>query len=116
MDMMKKQQIGSLNISQSVIEDLAKLVVREVDGVAALVPSPRTAKEFLLGIKPSPIRISTSGGVARIDLYILVKPETRIRTVAEDIQQYIKENVQNMTGITVSRVNVYVRGIQNNAI
>lgn len=116
MEMMKKHQVGSLNISQSVIEDLAKLVVREVDGVAALVQAPRTTKEFLLGSKPSPIRISMTGGVACIDLYLLVKPETRIRAVAEEIQHYIKESVQNMTGITVSRVNVYVRGIQSNTI
>ena len=36
----------------------------------------------------------------------------RVKTVSEQIQQRVKDAVQDMTGVTVSRVDVYVAGIK----
>ena len=46
-----------------------------------------------------------------MDLYIRVKYGSNIRTVCEALQQAVKEDVQTMTGIAVSKVNVHVEDI-----
>lgn len=116
MDIKKNQQVGSLNISQSVIEQAVVLALREVDGVSRLVDAPKTATQILRGAKASPIGLKVVGDVANIDVYVVMKPEHRIQKAAKAIQNNIKEMVQNMTGIAVSRVNIHVRGIENNQI
>ena len=48
---------------------------------------------------------------AQIDLYVNLLYGYKIKEVAEEIQKQVKSMVQNMTGITVSKVNIKVTGI-----
>ena len=48
--------------------------------------------------------------VAAIDVEIKVRGGEKACTVAEKVQKAVKENVQNMTGIPVARVNVTISG------
>ena len=54
--------------------------------------------------------MSMIGDVAAIDVEIKVKGGEKVCTVAQDVQKAVKENVQNMTGIPVARVNVTICG------
>ncbi|NLT09059.1 MAG: Asp23/Gls24 family envelope stress response protein, partial [Ruminococcus sp.] len=58
-----------------------------------------------------PIKINMMGDVAAIDIRIKVKWGEKARTVALDVQNAVKENIQNMTGVTVARVNVTISGV-----
>ncbi len=49
--------------------------------------------------------------VAVISLHINVKSGVNIPKVSENVQRAVKEAVQNMTGIVVSRVNIVIAGI-----
>ena len=46
-----------------------------------------------------------------IDVYIKIESGAKITEVAGNIQQSVKEAVQNMTGCVVSRVNVHIADI-----
>ena len=46
-----------------------------------------------------------------IDIHVNIKSGVNIPQVAEKIQAAVKEAVQNMTGIAVSRVNIDIAGI-----
>ena len=50
------------------------------------------------------------GDVAAIDMNIKVKFGEKATAVAQEVQSVVKENVQNMTGVAVARVNVSVCG------
>jgi uncharacterized alkaline shock family protein YloU len=113
MDMNMPKETGSLNISEAVIEKIAQLVVDDVDGVYSMASSPTYMKDLVFrSQRNKPIRIKLNSGVAEIDLYLIVKNGYKIKDVAESVQKYVKETVQNMTSIAVSKVNVYVQGVQ----
>ena len=55
--------------------------------------------------------ISMMGDVAAIDMKIVVKSGEKACNIAQEVQTVVKENVQNMTGVPVARVNVTVSGV-----
>ena len=113
MEVREEQKNGKLRISESVIGRIAQLVVKEVDGVYCMAPSPARARDLVLRSgRNQPILTRMNGGVAELDIYVVLKGGFRIREVSEEIQQYVKDAVQSMTAITVSKVNVYVRDVK----
>lgn len=107
-----KQTIGNLKISQEVIGSIASFATREVDGVAGMAQCPANIKNLLNKMPVTrSIGIELNDGIAVIDVYVKLRYGARIPDVAERIQVNVKEAVQNMTSIVVSKVNVFVEGI-----
>ena len=114
MEREKRETIGNLRISQEVVATIANFATKEIDAVASmpycpaavnlkkLLPKSQTAKS---------INIEMNDDVAVIDVYVNLKYGAKIPVVSENIQKSVKNAVQNMTGIVVSRVNVFVAGI-----
>ena len=48
---------------------------------------------------------------AAIDLRVIVNYGSRIQDVCRDLQENVREAVENMTGLTVVEVNVKVEGV-----
>lgn len=113
MEVREEQNNEKLRISESVISRIAQLVVSEVDGVYSMAPSPSRARDLVLrSERNKPILTRMNAGVAELDIYVILKQGFRIREVAEEIQEYVKEAVQSMTAITVSKVNVFVQDVR----
>ncbi|MEG0571348.1 MAG: Asp23/Gls24 family envelope stress response protein [Oscillospiraceae bacterium] len=102
----------SLNISESVLETIAKAVAHEVDGVYSLANLPPKNLLFTTPTSLKSINIVISSDVAIINVGIVLKINYKIKDVCEQVQQMVKDSVQNMTGITVAKVNVYVSGVK----
>lgn len=104
---------GNLKISESVIVTIVKQALEEIDGVASLALVPIGRKDYILKAKkPKPILIENVGETIRITVGLIVQHGSVIRRVAEEVQNRLKEEVQNMTGIAVYRVNVYIAGMK----
>lgn len=103
---------GSLQISSDVVEKIAKHAALEVDGVEA-VRGQTTAARSLLGKITSygPIYVELIDDVADIEVAIVVRYGTKIPEISDKVQRNIKSAVQNMTSITVGRVDIVVSGI-----
>lgn len=100
---------GNLKISENVINTIIKKTVEEIEGVNSLAIKPLTLTKAILRSKPNkPFKISLNGDVAIIDVYVNLNYGFKIRTVANQIQNNIKEAIQNMTHIAVSKVNVHI--------
>lgn len=113
MDVNTHREQGGLNISEVVIEKIVSVVIAEVEGVHGLAPSPSRVQDMLLrSERNKPVRLKLSSGVAQVDIYLLLKPGYKLKDVAENVQECVKEEVQNMTSVTVSKVNVYIQGVQ----
>lgn len=107
-----KQPSGSLKISQEVLATISDMAACEIDGVVSLADHYTPIKSFFQkGITSKPIQISLNDDVAVVDISVNLKYGTNIPDVAERLQEAVKDAIQNMTGITVSKVNVHVAGI-----
>ncbi len=102
----------SLNISHDVIATIAKQTVMEIDGVTGLANFPASIKDWMYkNTATKSIIITLADEVAVIDISIVIAFGYNVKDVSEKAQMQIKDAVQNMTGITVSKVNVYVANV-----
>lgn len=102
----KNPASGSMKISVEVIRTIVRNVLAEIEGVHSL--ASYTASSSL----KSPIAISLEAEIAVIDIAVNLCNGYRIKDVAKQIQARVKDTVQDMTGIAVSRVNVLVADIR----
>ena len=104
---------GTVHISEDVIMELAKKTLSSIAGVQPA--SQGIASKLGIGRKASDgIRVSVEDKIppyATIDVFILVKYGLRIPDVAWDVQESIKNNLQEYTGYNVRAVNINVQGI-----
>ena len=104
-------QGGSLQISTEVIGKIARCAALEIDGVAEVSCGKQNKKlKDLLEASSiqSPVTVEMRDGTASITLNLMVSFGARIPAVAEKVQENVKTAVQNMTNVTVSRVNLVV--------
>lgn len=101
------QAVGSLRISEEVIGTIAKKAAAEAEGVASLV-QPAGGKKGILSRSSRSVRIEMNDDVAVIDMYMNVRYGANIPSVAQAVQKNVKDAVQSMTGITVSKVNLHI--------
>ncbi len=104
---------GTVHISEDVIMELAKKTLSSIAGVQPA--SQGIASKLGIGRKASDgIRVSVEDKTppaATIDVYILVKYGLRIPDVAWDVQESIKNSLEEFTGYSVRAVNINVQGI-----
>lgn len=112
MEINNRNKNCTMSISQEVIEKIAKLVISEIDSVSSLAQSPIDIRRFLFfKARPKPIIVSTNNDMMMVDIYINIKKGNKIKELSEKVQELVKEQIQNMTNILVSKVNVHVCGI-----
>ena len=102
---------GSLQISTEVLGKIARCAALEVAGVAEVScgSQNRKVKDFLERANvQSPVTVEMRDGTAEITLHLVVAFGARIPSVAEKVQENVKTAVQNMTNVTVSRVDLVI--------
>ncbi len=102
---------GSLKISQEVIASIAGYTATDMEGVAALAPVPANLSGWLERQPLRPVSIQLEDGVAVIDIRLRVKHGVKIPELSRKLQSNVKEAVQNMTGVVVSKVNLQIAGV-----
>ena len=105
---------GSLHISTEVLGKIARCAALEVAGVAEVScgSQNRKVKDFLERANvQSPVTVEMRDGTAEITLHLVVAFGARIPSVAEKVQENVKTAVQNMTNVTVSRVDLVIAGL-----
>ena len=105
---------GSLQISTEVLCKIARCAALEVAGVAEVScgSQNRKVKDFLERANvQSPVTVEMRDGTAEITLHLVVAFGARIPSVAEKVQENVKTAVQNMTNVTVSRVDLVIAGL-----
>ncbi len=104
---------GGLRISVSVIEKLAKIAAMEVEGVKNVSVGSSGVKGVLAKTNlPKAVEVNMYDGVAEITVSVVVKYGFKLPAVCKEVQQIVKANVQSMTDITVSKVNIVVTGVE----
>ncbi|NLJ98579.1 MAG: Asp23/Gls24 family envelope stress response protein [Tissierellia bacterium] len=106
---------GYVNIDDNVIATIAGLSAMESYGIVGMASKSATDGFFEL-LKwdnlSKGVKVSTEGNEVVISLHVILEYGVRISVVAENIIEKVKFNVENLTGLTVNKVNVYVQGIR----
>ena len=58
-----------------------------------------------------PVLVAITDGTAEVTLNLMVAFGARVPALAEKVQKNVKSAIQNMTGVTVSRVNIVIAGV-----
>lgn len=108
-------EIGSIFIDNAVIASIAGASAMECYGLVGM-SAKSTASGLVELLKrenmTKGVKISTDNDEIMIDLFIIVEFGTNISAVANNIIDKVKYNIENMTGMTVKKVNVNVQGVR----
>ncbi len=104
---------GFIQIAGDVVSNIAGLAATEVDGVSRLsgnVPNELIAKLGRNNLAKG-IRVTYADRTFTIDVSVVVKFGFNIVDVSTAVQERVSQALYTMTGLTVSKVNVRVSGI-----
>jgi len=113
---MKRDQnpLGSIFLSYRSLASIASQSALESYGIVGLA-----AKNLAEGISHAIVKDPVQGvdihledSAVIIDLYVIVEYGTRIKSVADNVAELIKYQVESTTGLTVKMVNIHVRGLR----
>jgi uncharacterized alkaline shock family protein YloU len=107
--------LGEIVISDEVLATLAGVTAVKCYGIVGMA-SKRASDGIvqLLGIEnlSRGVKVQTAEDEIQIDLYIIVEYGVSISTVAKNVIETVKYSVENYTGLTVDRVNVFVESVR----
>lgn len=102
-----------LSINKEVIAKMAGLAALDTEGVAALAKIPSDVKTIVhTGEFTRSVKVNTDNDCVELDIYIKVNNGFAVTKVAEAVQAKIKDDIQNMTGSAVTKVNVVVADVE----
>lgn len=101
-----------LSVNTQVLEKMAEIAAKEIDGVTAIVKravdikGAVKTKSALKGVVAENVN-----GAIKITVYVAVKRDANVRAVCEAVQNNVKDKIQTMTGNAVTSVNVVAADI-----
>jgi uncharacterized alkaline shock family protein YloU len=105
---------GKIDVSKAAVATIANRAVNQCYGVVGMANknivngiSNLLSRESRRGIE-----VTIDDDAISVDVYVVVEYGTRIRVVAESIQNTVKFHVEKAIGIPVRAVNVYVHGLR----
>ena len=109
-----EETIGNIKISVEVVSTIAGIAASEIQGVSCMYTSFVDGVAQRLGAKRNNtkgVRVDMSSSSVYIDLYIVVDYGIKIPELAWEIQENVKNSVETMTGLKVSKINIHIEGI-----
>lgn len=105
--------IGEVKIASDVVAAIAALAATEVDGVYAMAGNVTNELIGRLGRKKlsKGVKVQMESGVAHVDMMIHIRYGYNIPRVSEQVQDRVSQQIETMTGLGVSEVNVRVAGV-----
>ena len=105
--------IGDVQISDEVINSISGLAALEVEGVDSTVGSVANEIAGKLGVRNfgKGVKSVIDNEEVTVELNIVIKYGYSARKTCEQIQDKVKQAVENMTELTVKAVNINIAGV-----
>ena len=109
-----ESDVNGIKISDEVVAIIAGIAAADVPGVAGMSGGLVGGISEILGKKnfSKGIKVDVGEKDATIEIYIIVDYGVRIPDVAWEIQNKVKKSVEEMTGLSVTKVNIHVQGVK----
>ena len=104
---------GKVIFAPDVIATIAGLAASDIKGVAGMSGGMVDGFAQMLGRKnlTKGVKVEVGTEETAVDVSVIIEYGYRIQEVCASIQQSIKSSIENMTGLRVIEVNVFVQGI-----
>ena len=108
----KKEGTGAVSISDEVLAVIAGTAALEAEGVAGLMGYyPGNNQKAVRKQMSKGINVLVNDGTVKASLSITARFGAKLHEVAKDVQQRVKKEIESMTGLLMSEVNVTVGAI-----
>lgn len=106
-------KLGAVQIADDVVAMIASLAATEVDGVSALVGNITNELMSKVGMKKltKGVKVEVLEGNVSLELAIMIEYGHNIPQTCQNVQTKVKTAIENMTGLTVSDVNIRIAGV-----
>ncbi|MCK4600485.1 Asp23/Gls24 family envelope stress response protein [Candidatus Bipolaricaulota bacterium] len=104
---------GRITISEDVIAAIARIAAEKVDGIARPSAGVSGGLKSIFGgedLSPNIKTELTEGGV-RVEMKIAVEYGYPVHEVAQGIQGNVQKDIEELAGVTVTGVDVYVKKV-----
>lgn len=107
------EKLGAVQIADDVVAMIASLAATEVDGVSALVGNITNELMSKVGMKKltKGVKVEVIEGVVSLELAIMIEYGHNIPQTCQNVQTKVKTAIENMTGLSVSDVNIRIAGV-----
>ncbi|PPA71371.1 Asp23/Gls24 family envelope stress response protein [Jeotgalibacillus proteolyticus] len=114
MNSLEQNQLGKIEIAPEVIEVIAGIAASEVEGIAQMRGNFASGVVERLGKKNhgKGVKVELGEDGIVLDVYCTIKFGFSIPSVAQKIQDNIRQTLKNMTALLAEEVNIHVVGIQ----
>ena len=105
-----------VKIANDVVGKIAAIAALEVEGVSAMGNNITAELLGRVGIRNlmKSVKVEIIEGQVRLEVSITVDYGYNIPVISQQVQSKVKASVENMTGLTVSDVNVRIAGVNLN--
>ncbi len=107
---LKEDEYGDVHVNDEVVAIIAGLAATEVEGVTSMYGNITKDLISRLSTKnlSKGVRVTMENGEVRVDLALNIAYGYAIPNVSHEVQEKVKTAVENMTGLSVSVVNVRI--------
>lgn len=107
-------QIGDVQIADEVVAIIAGLAATEVEGVASMAGNVTNELVSRLGMKnlSKGVKIQVMGDAVIVDLALNMEYGYSIPKTSGEVQDRVKQAIENMTGLHVEEVNIRIAGVK----
>lgn len=104
---------SSINVSEDAIAAIAALAATDIEGVASMAGNLTNAIIAKLGVRnlSKGVRISLNENNVSVYLSLNVDFGANIPEVSAKVREKVKSQVENMTGLTVTGVDVHIHSV-----
>ena len=108
------EDVGQVQIADEVIAVIAGLAETEVEGVSKMSGNITNEIVSKLGMKnlSKGVKVTIDGEQVSVVLNLVLNYGVSIPKTSQEVQEKVKAAIENMTGLTVSEVNIRIAGIQ----
>ena len=111
------ENLGSVQIADEEVAMIESLAATEVDGVSAMGGNITNELMSKVGVKnlTKGVKVEVIGSSVKVELVVLLEYGYNIPATSQKVQERVKNAIENMTGLTVTDVNIRIAGVNMNA-
>ncbi|HAN09402.1 MAG TPA: Asp23/Gls24 family envelope stress response protein [Clostridiales bacterium] len=114
----EEKVLGQVQIANEVIESIASIAAIEVDGVYGMAGNVTGDLMKLIGVKnlAQGVKVDVEERKVKLEVFVIVRFGYEIPKLASELQTKIKTEVETMSGLEVTTVNINIAGVFANGV
>lgn len=110
---LKSDEVGEVRVAEEVVAIIAGLAATEIEGVSSMAGNITNEIVSRLGMKnlSKGIMVEVNENEVKVDVAINIAYGFSIPEVSVKVQDKVKTTIENMTGLSVSLVNVRIASV-----